>query len=45
MVLTWSAVDSGFEHMSGQIKDYKISICFFTNKHTALRSKTVVSVS
>ena len=34
-VLTTGAVDSVFESQSGQIKD----ICFFSTKHTSLRSK------
>jgi hypothetical protein len=36
-VLASSAVDRGFEHRSGQTKDYKIGICCFSIKHTALR--------
>jgi hypothetical protein len=40
-VLASSAVDRGLEHRSGQTKDYKISICCFSAKHTsALRSKS-----
>jgi hypothetical protein len=39
-VLASSAVDRGFEPQSGQIKDYKISICRFSAKHAALRSKS-----
>ena len=38
-VLASSAVDRGFEPRWGQMKDYKISICCFRTKHTALRSK------
>ena len=38
-VLVLGAVDSGFEPRSGQTKDYKIGICCFSTKHTALRSK------
>ena len=34
-----SVVDRGFERRSGQTKDYKIGICFFSAKHTALRRK------
>jgi len=34
-----SAVDCGFEPQSGQTKDYKIGICCFSAKHTALRGK------
>ena len=36
-VLTSSVVDRGFETRSGQTKDYKIGICCFSAKHTALR--------
>jgi hypothetical protein len=39
-VLTSSAVDSGFEPRSGQTKDYKIGICCFSAKYTALRRKS-----
>ena len=39
-VLASSAVDRGFESRSGQTKDYKIGICCFSSKHTALRSKS-----
>jgi hypothetical protein len=38
-MLTSSAADRGFESQSGQTKDYRISICCFTAKHTTLRSK------
>jgi hypothetical protein len=38
-VLTSSAVDRGFEPQLGQPKDYKIDICCFSTKHTALRRK------
>jgi hypothetical protein len=38
-VLALSAVDCGFEPRSGQTKDYKICICCFSTKHTALRRK------
>ena len=31
---------SWFEPRSGQIKDYKIGICCFSAKHTALRRKS-----
>ena len=34
-----SAVDRGLEPRSGQNKDYKIGICFFSVKHPALRRK------
>ncbi len=39
-VLASSAVDRGFGPRSGQIKDYKIGICCFSAKHTALRRKS-----
>jgi hypothetical protein len=39
-VLASSAVDDGFEPRSGQTKDYKIGICCFSAKHTALRRKS-----
>ena len=39
-VLASSAVDRGFEHRSGQTKDYKIGICCFSAKHAALRKKS-----
>ena len=39
-VLASSAVDRGFKLRLGQIKDYKIDICCFTAKHSALRSKS-----
>jgi hypothetical protein len=39
-VFTSSAIDHGFEPWSGKTKDYKIGICFYTAKHTALRSKS-----
>ena len=35
-----SAVDRGFEPRSGQTKDYKIGICCFSAKNTALRRKS-----
>jgi hypothetical protein len=38
--LVASAVDRGFEPRSGQTKHYKISICCFSAKHTALRRKS-----
>ena len=38
-VLASGVVDRGFESRSGQIKDYKISICCFCAKHAALRRK------
>ena len=39
-VLASSAVDHGFKPRSGQTKDYKIGICFFSVKNTALRRKS-----
>ena len=39
-VLASSAVDRGFEPWSGQTKDYAISICYFSDKQSALRSKS-----
>ena len=39
-VLASSAVDRGFEPRSGQTKDYKIGICWFSTKHAALRRKS-----
>jgi len=36
-VLASSAVDRVFESLSGQSKDYKFGICFFSAKHAALR--------
>ena len=39
-MLTSSALGHGFESWSGQIKDYKIGICSFSTKHTALRRKS-----
>ena len=38
-VLAWSAVDRGFEFQSVQTKDYRIGMCCFSAKHTALRRK------
>ena len=37
-VLDSSAVDRGFEPLSGQTKDFKIGICFLPTKHAALRT-------
>ena len=39
-VLALSVVDRGFDHQSGQTKDYKIGICCFSAKHAALRRKS-----
>ena len=38
--LSLSAVDRGFKPQSNQTKGYKSSICCFSFKHVALRSKT-----
>jgi hypothetical protein len=38
-VLASSAVDHGFDPRWDRTKDYKIGICFFSAKHTALRRK------
>ena len=39
-VLSWSAVNCGFEFRLGQTKDYKIGICCFSGKQPALRKKS-----
>jgi hypothetical protein len=39
-VLASSVVGRGFESRSGQTKDYKIGICYFSVKHSALKSKS-----
>jgi hypothetical protein len=39
-VLTSSVVDRGFESQSSQTRDYKIGICCFSAKHSALRRKS-----
>jgi hypothetical protein len=39
-VLAVSAVGRGFEPRSCQTKDYKIGICCFSTKHTALKRKS-----
>ena len=36
-VLASSAVDRGFERLSGHTKDYKIGIFCFSGKHAALK--------
>ena len=41
-VLASSAVDRGFEHRSGQTKDYKIGICCFSTKHIKETEQRVV---
>jgi hypothetical protein len=39
-VLASSAVDRGFDPRSGLTKDYAISFCSFSDKHTAQRGKS-----
>jgi hypothetical protein len=39
-VLASSVVDRGFDPRSGQTKDYKIGMCYFSAKHAALRRKS-----
>ena len=39
-VFASSAVDRGFEHRSGQTRDYTIDSCCFSAKHTVLRRKS-----
>jgi hypothetical protein len=39
-VLVSSVEDQGFEPCSGQTKDYKIGICCFFTKYTALRKNS-----
>jgi hypothetical protein len=39
-VLISSVVDRGFKPRSGQTNEYKIGICCFSTKHTALRSES-----
>ena len=39
-VLASSVVDREFEPRSDQTKEYKIGICCFSAKHTALRGKS-----
>ena len=39
-VLASSAVDHGFDPRSGQTKNYKIGICCFFSKHSALKIKS-----
>ena len=36
-VLALSVVHRGFKPRSGQTKDYKIGVCLFSSKHTALK--------
>ena len=40
VMLASSVVDCGFESQLGQTKEYKIGICCFSAKHTALWSKS-----
>jgi hypothetical protein len=40
-VLASNAVVRGFEPLSGQSKDYKFGICYFSAKHASLRSKSI----
>jgi hypothetical protein len=39
-VLAFSVVDRGFEHRSGQTKDYKLGICCLFTKHADIRRKS-----
>jgi hypothetical protein len=39
-VLASSVVYHGFQPRMGQTKDYKIDMCYFSAKRTALRSKS-----
>ena len=36
-VLALSMVNRGIESRSGQTKDYKLDMCYFSARHTALR--------
>ena len=38
-VLTTSVVDRGVKPWSGQINDYKIGVCCFSDKHATLKTK------
>ena len=38
-VLTSSVVDRGVKPWSGQINDYKIGVCCFSDKHATLKTK------
>ena len=38
-MLISSTVDREFEPQSGESKNYKVGICYFSAKYTALRSK------
>ena len=35
-----SVVDRGFESLSGQTKDYKVGVCCFSAKYSALMRKS-----
>ena len=39
-IVAYSAIDCGFEHWSGQTKDYKFGMCSFSARHAALRRKS-----
>ena len=39
-VLSFNAVDRGFEPRLAKTKDYKIGICCYSAKHAALRRKS-----
>ena len=39
-VLALNAVDRESDPLSGQTKDFKINICYFSAKHTELGSKS-----
>ena len=39
-IVALGAIDHGIEPRSGQTKDYKIGICYFFAKHTAVRRKS-----
>ena len=39
-VLSWSVMENGFKSWSCQTKNYNVSICWFSAKHAALRSKS-----
>jgi hypothetical protein len=39
-VFAFGVVDRGFEHRSGQTKDYNIGTCCFSDKHATQRSKS-----
>jgi hypothetical protein len=43
-VFSSSAVECGFEHRSGQTKDYKIGMCCFSAKHAILKGKSKVRI-